>query len=151
MQNVSSSVSVILKFALPTCWIVFFGAITIALWLVDSGPVAGMESGVFRIVMSIFFVFGVGILYWAVMGIKRVEMDNHFFYVTNYFKNIRYPYHQIEKVVEKDYYFFRTIHIILKQPGQFGKKITFIPGRINFDQFLAEHPEVVEQLENRGG
>ncbi len=149
MQNVSSSFTVIIKFALPTSWIVFFGAMTISLWFVDSGPVAGMEAGVFRIVLSIFFLVGVAILYWAVMGIKRVEMDEQFFYVTNYFRNIRYPYHQIEKVNEKDYFFFRTIHLILKQPGYFGKKITFIPGRVNFDQFLAEHPDVVKQLDNK--
>ena len=149
MQNVSTSFTVILKFALPTCWIVFFGAMTIAIWFVDIGPVAGMEAGTFRIVMSVFFLLGVAMLYWAVMGIKRVEMDDHFFYVTNYFKNIRYPYHQINKVVEKDYLLFRTLQIFLKQPGQFGKKITFIPGRINFDQFLAEHPQVVKQLENK--
>jgi hypothetical protein len=149
MQNVSSSITVILKFALPTCWIVFFGAMTIAIWFVEIGPVAGMEEGTFRIIMSLFFLLGVAILYWAVMGIKRVEMDEQFFYVTNYFKNIRYPYHQIEKVNEKDYFFFRTIHLILKQPGHFGKKITFIPGRINFDEFLAEHPDVVKQLDGK--
>ena len=149
MQNVSSSLTVFLKFAFPTCWIVFFGAMTIALWFVDSGPVAGMEAGTFRLVLSIFFLLGVAALYWTVMGIKRVEMDDHFIYVTNYFKNIRYPYHQIEKIEEKDYYFFRTVHIHLKQAGQFGKKVTFIPGRVNFDQFLAEHPNVIEHLENK--
>lgn len=146
MQNVSSSFTVILKFALPTCWIVFFGAMTVAVWFVDIGTIAGMEEGTFRIVMSLFFMLGVVALYWAVMGIKRVEMDEYFIYVTNYFKNIRYPFHQIEKIREKDYFFFRTIHISLKEAGQFGKRITFIPGRINFDEFLAEHPEVVKQL-----
>ena len=149
MQNVSSSFTVLIKFALPTCWIIFFGAMSIALWFEDSGPVAGMEAGIFRIVISIFFLIGVATLYWAVMRIKRVEMDDKFFYVTNYFKNIRYPYHQIENINEKDYFFFRTIHLIIKQPGHFGKKITFIPGRINFDEFLAEHPDVVKQLENK--
>ncbi len=149
MQNVSSSFTVILKYALPTCWIVFFGAIAVAVWFVDSGPVAGMQAGVFRIVVSVFFVIGVALLYWSVMGLKRVEMDDHFFYVTNYFKHVRYPYHQLEKIEEKDYYFFRTVLLVLKQPGQFGKRITFIPGRINFDQFLAEHPEVVKQLEDK--
>lgn len=149
MQNVSSSFTVILKYALPTCWIVFFGAIAVAVWFVDSGPVAGMEAGVFRIVVSVFFVIGVALLYWSVMGLKRVEMDDHFFYVTNYFKHVRYPYHQLEKIEEKDYYFFRTVVLVLKQSGQFGKRITFIPGRINFDQFLAEHPEVVKQLKDK--
>ncbi len=149
MQNVSSSFTVILKFALPTSWIVFFGAMTIATWFVDIGQIAGMEAGTFRIVMSLFFILGAATLYLTVMRIKRVEMDDQFIYVTNYFKNIRYPYHQIEKVNEKDYYFFRIVHIILKQSGHFGKTIAFIPGRINFDKFLAEHPNVVEQLETK--
>ena len=149
MQNVSTSFTVILKFLLPTVWIVFFGAMSITIWFVDTGPVAGMDAGTFRIVLSIFFLLGIAVLYWAVMNLKRVEMDDHFFYATNYFKNIRYPYHQIEKIKEKDYYFFRTIHIFLKQAGQFGKKITFIPGRVNFDEFLAEHPEVVKQLKEK--
>ena len=147
MQNVSTSFTVIIKFALPTIWIVFFGAMAIALWFVDSGPVLGMDASVFRIVANIFFLMGIALLYWAVMRIKRVEMDDQFFYVTNYFKNIRYPFQQIEKIEEKDFFFFRTIHIILKQPGYFGKKVTFIPGRVNFDEFLAEHPQVVKELE----
>lgn len=149
MQNVSSSFTVILKFALPTCWTVFFGAMSIAVWFVDTGPVAGMDVGTFRIALTIFFFLGIAILFWAVMRIKRVEMDDHFIYVTNYFKNVRYPFHQIEKVKEQDYFFFRTIHIFLKQSGLFGQKITFIPGRVNFDEFLAEHPNVVEEFKTK--
>jgi hypothetical protein len=81
------------------------------------------------------------------MRIKRVEMDEHFFYVTNYFKNVRYPFHQIEKIVEKDYLVFRTVHIYLKETGSFGKKITFVASRDRFNLFLKEHPEVVKELQ----
>lgn len=147
MQHVSSSLTLFLKYGFPVGWSVFFGAMTLTFWLVDGiNVVAGLPLGTFRIILTVSFLLGLLLLYWALMRIKRVEMDEHFFYVTNYFKNVRYPYHQIEKVAEKDYYFFKTIHIYLKQAATFGKKISFIASRDRFDNFLKEHPEIVEHL-----
>lgn len=152
MQHVSSSLTLFLKYAIPTGYIVFFGAMTAAFWLVDSiSAVAGLPIGTFRIILTAIFILFVLLLYWSTMRIKRVEMDEHFFYVTNYFKNVRYPYHQIEKIVEKDYWFFRSVHIYLKQAATFGKKITFVASRDRFNDFLKEHPEVVEQLKGIKG
>ena len=148
MQHVSSSLTLLLKLGFPIAWLVFFGAMTLAMWFTSSiKVVAGMSMEAFRISLTAFFIFGAGILYWSLMRIKRVEMDEHFFYVTNYFKNVRYPYHQIEKVIEKDYLLFKTIHIHLKQAATFGKVITFIASRERFNVFLKEHPEVISQLE----
>ena len=148
MQHVSSSLTLFLKYAFPIAWIVFFGAMTAAFWLIGNiNVVAGLSIEKFRIIITTFFLFGVLVLYWSVMRIKRVEMDDHFFYVTNYFKNVRYPFHQIKKVAEKDYLLFRTVHIYLKETGTFGKKITFIASRDRFNLFLKENPEVVQQLE----
>lgn len=148
MQHVSSSLTLFLKFGFPIGWLVFFGAMTVAMWLTSSiKVVAGMSMEAFRISITFFFLLGGAIIYWSMMRIKRVEMDDHFFYVTNYFKNVRYPYHQIEKVIEKDYLLFKTIHIHLKQAATFGKVITFIASRERFNLFLKEHPEVIGQLE----
>ena len=98
MQHVSSSATVFLKFALPTVWIVFFGSLCVVFWLFDTiTVVAGMPLSTFRIVLPAFFILGVLALYWSVMRLKRVEMDEQFIQVTNYFKHYRYPYHQIEK------------------------------------------------------
>ena len=147
MQHVSSSLTLFLKYGFPIGWIVFFGAMTAAFWLIgDINVVAGLPIGKFRLIITAFFLSGVLLLYWSVMRIKRVEMDEQFFYVTNYFKNVRYPYHQIEKIVEKDYLLFRTVHIYLKQAATFGKKITFIASRDRFNIFLKDHPEVVKEL-----
>ncbi len=147
MQHVSSSLTLLLKYGITTGYIVFFGAMTTAFWFVDGiNVVAGLPIGIFRIGFTIFFILMILFLYWAVMRLKRVEMDEHFFYVTNYYKNVRYPYHQIEKVKEKDYYLFRSVHIYLKQAATFGKKISFIASRDRFNEFLKEHPEVIKQL-----
>lgn len=147
MQHVSSSLTLFFKYGFPIGWAVFFGTMTIAFWLSDDlNVVAGLPIGTFRILITLSFLLGLALLYWALMRIKRVEMDDHFFYVTNYFKNVRYPYHQIEKIKEKDYLLFKTIHIYLKQAATFGKKITFISSRDRFDLFLKEHPELIDQL-----
>ncbi len=148
MQHVSSSLTLFYKYGLTTGYIVFFGTMTLAFWFIDDVKViAGLPLPLFRLILSGFFLCMVLFLYWSVMRIKRVEMDEHFFYVTNYFKNVRYPYHQIEKVVEKDFLLFKTIHIYLKQAATFGKKISFVSSRDRFDEFLKEHPEVVAQLQ----
>jgi len=148
MQHVSSSLTLFLKYGFPVGWTVFFGAMTIAFWLINEvNVVAGMPVSTFRIMMTVGFLSGVLLLYWALMRIKRVEMDEQFIYVTNYFKNVRYPYHQVEKVVDKDYYFFRSVHIHLKEAATFGKKISFVASRDRLDNFLKEHPEVTAQLD----
>lgn len=148
MQHVSSSLTLFLKFAFPIGWIVCFGSMTAAFWLVDGiNVIAGVPIENFRWMATGFFLSGVLLLYYALMRIKRVEMDEHFFYVTNYFKHVRYPFHQIKKIVEKDYLLFRTVHIHLKEAGYFGKKISFVASRDRFNEFLKNHPEIVRQLE----
>lgn len=148
MQHVSSSLTLFLKYALPVACAVFFGSMTLAFWFTSGvKAIADVPILTFRLIITGFFIILMLLLYISVMGIKRVEMDDHFFYVTNYFKNVRYPYHQIDKVEEKDFGFFKIIKIHLKQSATFGKVITFIASRNRFDNFLKEHPEVVKQLE----
>ncbi|MEL6636012.1 MAG: hypothetical protein AAFW73_08780 [Bacteroidota bacterium] len=146
MQRVSTSATILLKFFLPTFWMVFFGSIAGALLLSEQDFYGRISIFSIRIGMIGFFLFGVAVLYWSVMRLKRVEMDPHFVYVTNYFKTYRYPYHNIEKMTESDYLFFRSIHIHLKEAGNFGRKITFVVSQKLFKDFLSEHPEIAQQL-----
>lgn len=149
MTHVSSSLTLFLKYGFPTGWLVFFGAFTIAFWFIDDiSVITNMSTGTFRIILTLTYLVIAAIIYWTVMRLKRVEMDEHFLYVTNYFKTARYPFHQIEKVVKKDYWIFKSIHISLKEAATFGKKISFIASRNRFDEFLKEHPEVAKELKN---
>ncbi len=146
MQQVSTSLTLFLKIFLPVFWIVFFSSFTFAVWKLDVGTFGGISIGSFRIGMLIFLLLGIAFLYWSVMRIKRVEMDDQFVYVTNYFKNFKYPWHNISNVEERDFIIFRTIHLKLKEPGFFGKKITFIASRRKFNAFIKENPELFEQF-----
>lgn len=146
MQRVSTNATLFFKFFLPIFWIVFFGAFTLSALLLKYGYVGTIPASTFRTGIVIFYLGGIAFLYWAFMRLKRVEMDGKYVYVTNYFKSVRYPYHNIEKIKYNDYFLFRSASVLLRQPGIFGSKLTFIPSRTGFRQFLDEHPEVKQQV-----
>ncbi len=147
MKHVSSSATLFLKYAFPVVCAVFFGSMTLAFWFTDNvNAVADVPILTFRLILTGTFLTLMLLLYFTVMKIKRVEMDSHFMYVTNYFKNVRYPYHQIESIEKRNYFIFKTIRVHLKQAASFGKTITFVSSRNRLTNFLKEHPEVSQQL-----
>ncbi len=146
MINISTNATLILKFAIPIFWMIFFGSFTIAAWVIP-----GVEEGAgpdrsTKIGMTLFFLAGVAFLYWGFLRLKRIEMDGDFVYATNYFKTYRYPWHNISKIEEKDYMLFRTLHIYLNQPGKFGKKIYCVISQKRLNEFLAAHPGVLSRF-----
>ncbi len=145
-RRVSSNMTIILKLFLPTVWIVFFLSFTVAVWLADEANYGTMSPQDLRMILPVFLLVGIALLYWSVMRLKRIEMDATHLYATNYIKTYRYSYDSIEKIREKDFLFLRTVHIYLKQKGNFGKKMTFIASRFHLQDFLTQHPQVVEQL-----
>jgi len=146
MYRVSTNATLFFKFFIPVLWIVFFGAFTITALSLRYSYVAGIPAATFRIAVVIFYLGGIAFLYWAFLRLKRVEMDTHFVYVTNYFKTARYPYHSIDRMVYNDYLIGRSATFTLRKPGQFGSKITFVPSRSNLRQFLDEHPKIKAHL-----
>lgn len=146
MQRVSTNFTLFLKIFLPIFWIVFFGAFALVLWTEDRIPTGAISIGSLRIAMTLFFLVGATILFFTLMKLHRVEMDEAFIYVTNYVKTARYPYHQIEKINEIDFLILSTVTIHFKNKGVFGKKVTFVPSRYRFQGFLNHHPEIVETL-----
>jgi len=146
MQRVSTNFTLFLKIFLPVFWLVFFGAFAVVLWTENRIPTGAIPIETLRIFMTIFFVIGATILYFTLLKLHRVEMDEAFIYVTNYIKTARYPYHQIEKIAEVDFLILSTVTIHFKNKGVFGKKATFVPSRYRFQGFLNQHPEVVKEL-----
>ena len=144
MQRISTNLTLFYKFFLPIFWTVFFGATTIAVMLMSFHTGAAtlfdnISIPIFRIGTVFFFLTGVAFLYWAFFRLKRVERDEHFIYVTNYFKTARYPYHNIEQIEENDFLISTSVSIVLKKAGIFGKRITFIPSQKRYKKFKEEH------------
>lgn len=146
MERISTNLTLFYKLFIPTFWIVFFGAFTIAVWAVNYEYYGNIPGKTFRLGTALFYLSGLSMLYFTLMQLKRVEVDGESVYITNYFKHFRYPYHSIEKIEESDFFFLKTASIYFIKPGTFGKKVTFIPSRSRYRQFWESHRELRKRL-----
>ena len=146
MQRVSTNLTLFYRFFIPIFWIVLFGSMTAAVFLSPKAAYGSIPGPQFRLGLLIFFLSGALMLFFTLLQLKRVEMDDHFVYVTNYFKNFRYPYHNIEHIHETKFFFLQLVTITLKVKGSFGKKIAFIASNRLYHSFWKEHPDLYEQL-----
>ena len=144
MKRISTNLTLFLRLFFPIFWIIFFGLFTIASWFSEIRFFDTATGNKFRIELTIFFLIGLTIIYFTLMKLRRVELDETNFYVTNYFKTARYSYDNIEKVKVNDFFFFKQYAIILKQPGYFGKKIAFIVNSKYLKDVILQRPELAD-------
>lgn len=140
MINISSSLTLVVKIGIPTIWIVFFGTSTLVTYFTEVPFLGPFSIWPFRIGLTLFLLTGIGLLYWSVMRLKRIDVKAPFFFASNYFKTYRYPFHQIERIRHRDYGLFKVIDVYLKEKGKFGQRITFLASRSRFDAFLERYP-----------
>ena len=143
MHRISSNATLFFKIFLPTIWMAFFGAFTLVVLISNVENFPALNFLYFKIGLVAFFLIGLGIFYLTVMQLKRVELDAGHLYASNYFKNYRYAFKDIEKITERDLGLFRLNKIHLKAPGKFGKKITYILDEAMLKDFFDKNPEVV--------
>ncbi len=146
MQRISSNSTLFLKIFFPTFWIVFFGIFTIAVLMAKAPHFGSVPAGTFKAGLALFFVAGLVVLYFTLLQLLRVELDELYVYASNYFKTFRYPYHNVEKITERDFGLFHLVRIHLKTPGKFGAKLTFLLDETMLKSFLEKHPEAVGKL-----
>lgn len=146
MQQVSTSLTLILKIFIPVFWTTIVFAFTMAVWFLDTSMFAGMPIQTFRYGITIFLLIGIAFFYFTVLKLKRVEMSETHIFATNYFKNFKYPWSNVENIEERDFVIFRTIHVVLRKPGTFGKRITFVASRRKFNTFIKENPHLFERF-----
>ena len=145
-MRISSNLTLFYKFFLPVFWIVFFGAVTVAIW---SLPVyiGGLSPLTIRITATLFYLIVLLFFYWATLRLHRVEMDPQYIYVSTYFKNYRYLHEDVEKIVRKKRSIFSTAKVHLKGKGSLGRHVPFIPASSLFDDFFSNHPNVAFPVE----
>jgi hypothetical protein len=145
--NISSNWTLFLKILFPVFWIVFFGLLTIMFWLIKTDSVGGLSIGAFRLLMTSFYLTGLGVMYFSVFQLKRVEVDEAFVYITNYKQTARYPFHNIESLKEANYYFFKAIRLHFKTPGIFGEQVLFLANSDKLSKILKKKKELSDIYE----
>jgi hypothetical protein len=93
----------------------------------------------------IFYISGSVVLYFTLIPLKRVEFDEEFLYVSNYFTTLRIPWHNVKGLQEKKFLFVHTGTFTFKEPVRFGKSITFIQSRSLMDEFHLQSETLLSQ------
>jgi hypothetical protein len=141
MNQLSSNATLFFKIFLPTFWLTFFGAVCVAsIFVVEEPYFLGYKILQFRIGSVLFWLSGFALFYFTVFKLKRVDADDESLYVSSYFRNFRYPFTNIEKIVinEGNFLSFGYIHLLVA--GSFGKKITFLASRKGLYDYLDKNP-----------
>lgn len=140
--NISSNLTILLKIFFPIFWLMFFGLALMAFMNSSEAYVGGMPIFWFRLMLFSFILTGALVMYFSMMKLKRVEVDQDFFYITNYRQTARYPFHNIEELKEVSYLFFKVYRLVLREPGIFGKISIFLASNNRFQKALHDVPEI---------
>ncbi|RLD20914.1 MAG: hypothetical protein DRI69_05325 [Bacteroidetes bacterium] len=141
--RVSSSWTLFYKIFLPTVWIAFFGVLMMFIVFMD-GMGAVSAHILIKLGVLLFFLSGLAILWFTLMDLKRVEMAEDAFYVTNYFKTYRYNYESLKEVKERDLLVLHITTFKFTEKTAFGRRIFFIQRRKVWTDFVNEHPHLLE-------
>jgi hypothetical protein len=140
MHRVSSNITLLLKLFLPTFWATFFGLLTAFTWLYNASDMLLLTNPVFRIGITAFYITFLLIIYFTLVPLKRVELGSEYYHVSNYIKQYRFVYEDIQKVNILHLGRFSLIEFRLKGKSSFGFRIRFLANRYLWDQFMGSHP-----------
>ena len=90
------------------------------------------------------WIAGSAFIYWSCLRLKKVSVDDHFLYVSNYIKEVPISLSEIYDVTENVWLNMHPVTIHLKSPTEFGDKIIFMP-KVRLFAFFSSHP-VVDEL-----
>ncbi|NBC04074.1 MAG: hypothetical protein GVY20_10255 [Bacteroidetes bacterium] len=143
IQRISSNWTLGLKIFFPTFWFIFYGAIVIAIYTATDTQLQVFDESGFKLGVLIFYISGSVIIYFTLISLKRVEFDEHFLYVSNFFSTRRIPWHNVKAFRQRSFFLFQTGSFSFNEPIQFGKEITFIQSRTLIKEFLKQSEELI--------
>jgi hypothetical protein len=149
MERISSNLTLVYKIVLPVFWLVLVGGTTVAILLTNFAGVGNTPALTIKGVMLFIFASGTLFLAFTLMQLKRVEVGPKGIYVTNYFRNVHYPFSEIESITATSLLIFSVATLHLKGKGSFGQHLPFIPSSSRFYAFFEENPDLKDSLLKR--
>lgn len=147
MQRVSSQLTIVLRIVLPTVWFTtIVSLVVLLLWAVRGK--AGLFSNPYLWV-GLLLILGSGLILikWLLWRYYRIDMDERYVYVTNYFKTYKYPLSDIERITTSKMLPDRIFCIHLKAKGTFGQDIQFLASQALWKDYLGNHPAIAGLIE----
>src|SRR3990170_8453796 len=126
MERVSSQITILLRIALPTIWLTAVLSLVGLLGWTVRGKAQIFSNPIVWLILLFVILSGVTFIYYVLWKFYRVDMDERFVYVSNYFRTFKYPFGDIESIRPSQMLPERIFIITLKSKGSFGKEISFI-------------------------
>jgi hypothetical protein len=146
MRQLSSNWTMAFGIFFPTLWLAFFGTFLIAIVLTDKDTIGTWSMNSLRFGLATFVGIFVFIFWKTLFRLKRIDADNEFVYVTNFFKAVRYPHDDVEKIEIDKGLMFTFGTVVLRGEGRFGKRLLFLCSRRRLDIFTDENPELKDKV-----
>jgi hypothetical protein len=134
--TLSSEQTFFMKFILPILWIGLFAPVTFS-WLFS--PDSERKWGTLGVALAGAISIG-----RTCIGLKRVRMDDHALYISNYSTEIVVPLENVVAITEIRWVRIHPVTIVFRSETAFGSRITLMPPW----QWLAywSSPPVVAQI-----
>ena len=146
MRQLSSNWTMAFSIFFPTLWIAFFGTFLIAIILTDKSAVGTWSINSLRFGLTVFVGLFIFIFWKTLFRLKRVDADNTSVYITNFFKAVKYPHADIEKIEVDKGLIFTFGTVVLRGKGRFGQRVLFLCSSRRLEVFLEENPEIQKWL-----
>ena len=146
MQRISSQLTIILRIMLPTGWLTLILSIVILLGWTVRGK-AGLMANPF-IWIGLLLILGTGFAFikFILWRLYRIDMDERYLYVSNYFKTYKYELTDIESILDSKILPGRVFCIRLKSKGSFGKNIYFLASQVLWKEYIETQPRQMNHL-----
>ncbi len=135
MQRLSSNLTLFFKLTIPVGWVSFFGLFALVIFLVDTTDKPLLASQYFRYGFLAFFFIFLVLIYFTIFQLKRVEHEEGYIFVTDYFKTIKFPIENIKKVSTMNLGLVKVVWFHLRSKGFFGSRIPFLAKKATFKVF----------------
>ena len=146
MDRVSSQLTIFIRIALPTIWFTtIISLFVLLIWSVQ-GKAQIFANPIIWISMIAIIGIGFAFVKLVLWRIYRVDMDDRYVYVSNYFKTFKYPFSDIESIRTSKVLPGRIFIIRLKSKGSFGREISFLASQKLWSDFVVEHPRLFESI-----
>ena len=146
MLQVSTNLTLGLRLFVPILLGVFFGAITLFFWVADRAFYSNMPGPTVRLAVTGLYLAMLALFAVSLWRLRRVEMGPKWVYVTDYFRQARYPWSNVAALRERRLGRFSLVRVEFHEPGSFGRYARFLASTSRWQLFKAENPERAAEL-----
>jgi hypothetical protein len=135
----SSNATLFWRVFVPAFGTVFVTGLLLGYWLIDEEEFhTNIPILYTRILITLLWLGWFFLILKTVWKLKRIDANDHFVFITNYWTSVRYPWADVEKITPFRRAGRQLLRIHLKAPGRFGATVAFLPGR-HYQSWMEEH------------